>query len=219
MKIQLALTSAVLSFLLALPMVTAKPSKCSFANISFACPEGFKSLPIETQQSFALFHQKKYGVGLFVASPDSGFDEQILMTNVVKTTLAKILPKESQTYAWKPVNFSGGVSKFEIGGGMTQGFNGSQGVLIKYRQLKFNGRNIIVGYVAEFGRGSQGKEAFGRGLGCDFTVAILAGFTVWIAVAIRSSYRGLRSSCFLNTMSVAYSCCMILQWYVCPNSL
>ena len=167
MKIQFALTWAVLSFLLALPFVAAKPSKCSFANISFACPQGFKSLPIEPRQSFALFHQKKYGVGLFVASPDSGFDEQTLMTNVIKTTLAKIFPKESQTYAWKPVTFSGGVSKFEIGGGMAQGFNGSQGVLIKYRQLKFNGREIIVGYVAEFGRGLQGKEAFGRGLGGD----------------------------------------------------
>jgi hypothetical protein len=102
-----------------------------------------------------------------VASPDSGVDEQAFMTNVIKTTLAKIFPKESQKYAWKPVNFSGSVSTFEIGGGMAQGFNGAQGVLIKYRQLKFNGKDIIVGYVAEFGRASEGKEAFGRGLGGD----------------------------------------------------
>ena len=167
MKIQFALTSAVLSFLLAWPFVAAKPSRCTFANLSFACPQGFKTLHIESQQSFALFHQKKYGVGLFVASPEAGFDEQTFMTDVIKTTLVKVFPKESQTYAWKPVNFSGAVSKFEIGGGMAQGFNGSQGVLIKYRQLKFNAKDIIVGYVAEFGRGLQGKEAFGRGLGGD----------------------------------------------------
>lgn len=167
MKIQFALTSAVLSFLLAWPSVSAKPSKCTFGNLRFACPQGFKSLPIEPQQSFALFHQKKYGVGLFVASPESGFDERTFMTNVTKTTVAKIFAKESQKYVWKPVNFSGSVSTFEIGGGMVQGFNGLQGVLIKYRHLKFNGKEIIVGYAAEFGRGSEGKEAFGRGLGGD----------------------------------------------------
>src|SRR5437660_86175 len=105
MKIQFALISAVLSFLLAWPSVAAKPSKCTFGNLRFACPEGFKSLPIEPPQSFALFHQKKYGVGLFVASPESGFNEQAFMTTVIKTTLAKIFPKESQKYAWKPVNF------------------------------------------------------------------------------------------------------------------
>ena len=48
---------------------------------------------------------------------------------------------------------------------MAQGFNGSLGVLIKYRRLKFNGRDIIVGYASEFGRGAEAKEAFVRGLG------------------------------------------------------
>jgi hypothetical protein len=40
-------------------------------------------------------------------------------------------------------------------------------VLIKYRRLKFNGREVIVGYASEFGRGAEAKEAFGRGLGGD----------------------------------------------------
>jgi hypothetical protein len=33
--------------------------------------------------------------------------------------------------------------------------------------LKFNGREIIVGYTSEFGRSAEGKEAFERGLGGD----------------------------------------------------
>jgi hypothetical protein len=167
MKTRFALTSAVLSFLLIWPSVAAKPAKCTFGTLRFACPDGFKSQPLEPDQSFALFHQKKYGVGLFIASPESGFDEPTFITKVTRATLAKVFPKESQKYAWKPVDFSGSISKFEIGGGMAQGFNGSQGVLIKYRHLQFNGKEIIVGYAAEFGRGLQGKEAFGRGLGGD----------------------------------------------------
>jgi hypothetical protein len=167
MKTRLALTAALLSFLLVWPSTEAKPSKCTFATLRFACPEGFKSLPLESQQSFALFHQKKYGVGLFIASPESSFDEPTFITKVTRTTLAKMFPKESQKYAWKPVDFSGSVSKFEIGGGMARGFNGSQGVLIKYRHLQFNGKEIIIGYAAEFGRGLQGKESFDRGLGGD----------------------------------------------------
>lgn len=50
---------------------------------------------------------------------------------------------------------------------MALGFNFSLGVLIKYRRLKLNGREIIVGYASEFGRGVEANEAFGRGLGGD----------------------------------------------------
>lgn len=167
MKKQLALTLAVLSFFLVCSSRAAESSQCTFGTLRFACPEGFKSLTIEPQQPFALFHQKKYGVGLFVGSPESGFDERTFMTNVTKTTLVRIFPKESQTYSWKPIDFTGTVSKFEVGGGMALGFNGTFSVLIKYRHLKFDGKEIIVGYVAEFGRGSEGRESFQRGLGGD----------------------------------------------------
>jgi hypothetical protein len=124
-------------------------------------------VPLESAQQFALFYWKKYDVGLFIASQASGFDERAFMTNVTKTSLIKMFPKESQAFSWKPVNYSGRISKFEFGGGVTQGFNGSLGVLIKYRRLKFNGREIIVGYASEFGRGAEAKETFGRGLGGD----------------------------------------------------
>ena len=136
-------------------------------DLHFACPKNFKPLPLEAAQQFTLFYWKKYDVGLFVASPPSGFDERTFMTNVTKTSLTKMFPKESQAFSWKPVDYSGRISKFEIAGGVAQGFNGSLGVLIKYRRLKFNGREIIVGYASEFGKGVEAKEAFGRGLGGD----------------------------------------------------
>lgn len=163
MKISLAVATIVI-FVVA---ITAASADCSVGDVRFACPKNFKPVPLEPSQQFALYYWKKYDVGLFVASPPSGFDESVFMTNVTKTSLAKMFPKESQAFSWKPVDYSGRISKFEIGGGVAQGFNGSMGVLIKYRHLKFNGREIIVGYASEFGRGVEGKESFGRGLGGD----------------------------------------------------
>jgi hypothetical protein len=104
---------------------------------------------------------------LFVAAPASGYDESKFMANAIRTSLAKLFPKDFQEFAWKGVPHSGRISKFEIDGTVAQGFNGSLGVLIKYRRLKFNGRDVIVGYASDFGRGAEAKEAFGRGLGGD----------------------------------------------------
>ncbi len=167
MKICLALTAITLSLSLVGSTTGAKAPQCAIGDLHFACPQHFKPVPLEASQQFALLYWKKYDVGLFVASPPSDFDERTFMTNVTKTSLAKMFPKESQAFSWKPVNYSGRISKFEIGGGVALGFNGSLGVLVKYRHLKFNGREIIVGYASEFGRGAEGNEAFGRGLGGD----------------------------------------------------
>jgi hypothetical protein len=167
MKIRFALIAITLSLSLAGSIVGANPPDCTIGDLHFACPKNFKPLRLEPAQQFALFSWKKYDVGLFVASPLPDFNEPTFMTNVTKISLAKMFPQAPQTFAWKPINYSGRISKFEIGGGVAQGFNGSMGVLIKYRRLKINGRDIIVGYASEFGRGAEAKETFGRGLGGD----------------------------------------------------
>jgi len=166
MKTRFGLASIVFGLMLAWTISAVSPD-CTLGELHFACPQGFKPIPVESAQSFAFFHYKKYEVGLFIASPPQGFDERAYMTNVTKTTLAKMFPKESQSFSWKPVDFSGSFSKFEVGGGMVLGFNGSLAVLIKYRHLKFNGREIIVGYTSQFGRSARGKEAFEQSLGGD----------------------------------------------------
>jgi|SRR6266498_1209721 len=145
----------------------ANTSDCSVGNVHFTCPKNFKPVPLNSTQQFLLYYWKKYDVGVFVASPASGYDESTFMTNVIRISLAKMFPKDSQTFSWKGVPYSGRISKFEIDGSLVQGFNGSLGVLIKYRRLKFNGPDIIVGYTSEFGRGAEAKESFARGLGGD----------------------------------------------------
>ena len=163
MKISLALTS-ILIFLVA---IGAASPDCSVGDVHFACPKNFKPVPLESTQQYSLYYWKKYNVGLFIAAPASGYDESKFMANVIKTSLAKMFPKDSQDFDWKGVPYSGRISKFEIDGTIAQGFNGTLGVLIKYRRLKFNGRDIIVGYASDFGRGAEAKESFGRALGGD----------------------------------------------------
>jgi len=161
MKISFALAS-MLAFVVA---IGAASPDCSVGNVRFGCPKNFKPVPLDSAQQYGLYYWKKYEVGLFVASPASGYDESKFMANVIRTSLAKMFSKDSQDFSWKGVPYSGRVSKFEIDGTVAQGFNGSLGVLIKYRRLKFNGRDIIVGYASDFGRGAEAKESFGRGLG------------------------------------------------------
>ena len=141
MKISFAL-ALVVTLGLAAPSNT---SDCSVGDVHFVCPKNFKPVPLDSTQQFALYHWKKYYVGVFVASPASGYDESKFMANIVKTSLAKIFPRDSQDFSWKGVPYSGRISRFEIDGSILQGFNGSLGVLIKYRRLNFNDRHIIVG--------------------------------------------------------------------------
>jgi hypothetical protein len=157
---------------------SARTSACAVGDIRFVCPKGFKPLSADSKQPLALFFRKQYGLGLFVASPEAGFDEQRFMTDLTKTTLAKMFPKESQTYSWKPINFSDWVSKFEVGGGMVLGFNGSLSVLIKYRHIRVKGKEVIVGYAAEFGRGAEAKESFERSSGGDSAPGCIASVEV-----------------------------------------
>ena len=163
MKISFAMV-LMLTFVMT---VGAASPDCSVADVRFACPKNFKPVQLDVAHPYGLYYWKKYNVGLFVASPASGYDESKFMANVIRTSLAKMFPKDSQDFSWKGVPYSGRVSKFEIDGSVAQGFNGSLDVLIKYRRLKFNGRDIIIGYTSEFGRGARAKESFTRGLGGD----------------------------------------------------
>jgi hypothetical protein len=165
------------------PRQDSRKLSCNAGNLNFACPEGFKLIPAGSQQDLALLFKKKYGLGLFVVAPGAEFDERRLMTDVTKTALANFFPKESQAFSWRPMNYSGSVSKYEVGGGMAKGFNGKLSVVIKYRRIRVNEKDIFVGYVAEFGKGGEAKQFFeGAGYGdslagCNEAVEVIYSIT------------------------------------------
>lgn len=162
---------------------TSKRALCSVGDIAFICPKGFKLLPAEPGLKMTLFFRKEYDLGLFVASPDPGFDEGKYMSDVAKTALAKFFPKEPQTYSWKPVNYSDSISKYEIGGGMVKAFNGNLGVIMKYRRVKAMGKDFFVGYIAEIEKGGEARAFFDRDgyadsmPGCNASVEVIYSVT------------------------------------------
>jgi hypothetical protein len=102
--------------------------------------------------------EKIYDVGLFVAAPAAGYDESKFRANVIRTSLAKLFAKDSQEFNWKGVPYSGRISKVEIDGTVAQGFNGSLGVLIKYRRLKVNGRAFQDAFVIQVAATARPRE-------------------------------------------------------------
>lgn len=172
----------IITALVAVQPLRGKTS-CQIGETKFACPKYFKLLSVNPDHSIAIFTQKKYGVGLFVASPQPGLNEDQLISDLAKTILAKLFPKEPQMTSWKAIPMSDRASKFEVGGGIAQGFNGNLSVLVKYRHLRFNGKDFFVGYASEFGRGPAARESFERGLGgdsmpgCNASVEIIHSIT------------------------------------------
>src|SRR6476469_9356031 len=103
MKLTLSLARTLR--LTAVITIGAASPDCSIGDVRFACPKNFKPVPLESGQQFVLYDWKKYNVGLFVAAPAAGYDESKFMANVVRTSLAKLFPKDSQTFDWKGVPY------------------------------------------------------------------------------------------------------------------
>src|SRR5437868_6744599 len=78
--------------LLGATLTFGQKASCKVGSLSFACPKGFQPMPLESEKNLALLFQKKYDLGLFVVTPESGFDEQKVMSDVTKTALAKFFP-------------------------------------------------------------------------------------------------------------------------------
>ena len=160
---------------------------CGVGDVSFVCPKGFKLVPVQSDLKLALlFSKQKHkedDLGLFVALPEPGIDEQTLLGGVAKTTVARIFPTESQEYEWRRVNLANSVSKFETSSGMIVGFNGSLAILIKYHRLRVKDKDTIVGYVSGAVSGTEAKEFFERTLdadargGCEASVEVIYSIT------------------------------------------
>jgi hypothetical protein len=147
-----------------------KKLPCGVGDVTFACPEGFKPVPLESERKLALFFREDYGLGFFVVAPEAGFDGPKFVADLRVTMLAKLFPEEKQAYAWRELDFveadllfnSTRMSKFQVARRVSHGFNGASRVVFGYRHIKFKGRGILVGYVFEADRGTEAKEKFGE---------------------------------------------------------
>lgn len=138
----------------------------SVAGLQFSCPNSFELQPEHTNDQLAFMRHEKYELGLFVAVLEKNINSRYVKQLAIQTT-SYLYPKGKSNYAWKRLKGYEKVSKFEIDGGMVQGFNGQQRVCVQYRRIKVQQKEVVVGYVFELGSGELAKQLFERNLGGD----------------------------------------------------
>lgn len=138
----------------------------SVNGVKFSSPNGFDAQSLKTKEQVAYVRHQKYDLGLLVAVPEKAIDDDYIEW-LAPLAASHLFPGEKASYSWKRLEGYKRVSKYEVGGGMLQGFNGHQRVLMQYRQVKINGRDVVVGYAFGLGRGNETKLLFDRNLGGD----------------------------------------------------
>ena len=136
-------------------------------GMRFSSPNGFASERRQATEQFVYIPHPRYDLGLFVAVPERTVNSEYI-NNLASRFASYLFPNEPPRYAWKQLEEGyRRVSRNEEEGGMIQGFNGQQRVLMQYRQLDINGKRVIVGYAFGLGRGNEARALFERNLGGD----------------------------------------------------
>lgn len=138
----------------------------SIGSLRFSCPNHFNIEPQVAGGEFVYLRHDKYDLGLFLASPGVNVGQEYIRKHA--SVLSSYLhPNERGNYKWKRVDDYTKVSKFEVGGGKFQGYNGQQRVCLQYRELRVGAGIVLVGYIFELGGGDLAKPLFERNLAGD----------------------------------------------------
>jgi hypothetical protein len=139
----------------------------SISGVTFSCPKHFNIEREHIDKEFVYMRHDKYDLGLFVVATEKTDVDNDYVHKLANLMSNYLFPQELETFSWKQLGGYEKASKFEIAGGMMQGFNGLQRVFVQYRQLHITGRQVIVGYVFGLGRGDDARQLFERNLGGD----------------------------------------------------
>ena len=162
---------------------SGKNAACQVDGISFPYPKKFIITPLVQDENVLFLSHKKDKLALFVAAPAAPFDENKLLTGIVEGGVPKLFPKQPSGYRWKPLPRPKKASRYEERESSMLGFNQRQAILFLYRRLKVGGRDVLVGYLSEFGKGAEARESFEQGLGgdnmaaCHYSVEIISSIT------------------------------------------
>ena len=135
----------------------------SIRDLQFSCPRGFDLGRQQTNDQFAYIPNPGGYMALIVVVPDKKPDDGYLKQLAAQFAVT-LLPQEKPNYSWKKLDGYDKMSKFELGGGTFQGFNGEQRVMAEFRRIKVKEREVIVGDVFAADRGKQAKMLFERNL-------------------------------------------------------
>jgi hypothetical protein len=168
-----------LFFLALLPLLVVSPGRAqsmnldpghkeqvSLGELQFSCPKDFNLQRQSSTETLAYMQHKEYDLGLFVTVPTQKVDGESIK-QLAGTLAPFLLPKEKSSYKWKRLDAYQKMSQFESAGGMIQGFNGKKRLLLQYRHLRIQGKEVLVGYLFTLDEGGYSKELFESNLGGD----------------------------------------------------
>ena len=126
-------------------------------GITFKAPKAYKLAPTQpTSESVLLFGRDQDGIFFLVSQGPTPKDP----SDVVKYTLKKLYPKDSQEYSWKEQPRPKRISKFELSALSIYGYNGSQLVKVVFRNVAVGEKVVAVGEIMEVARGSEARTMF-----------------------------------------------------------
>jgi len=155
----------------AVPAAQPAPSP-TLAGVTYAVPDGYVASG-ETEH-IAVFQSTRYpGDGLFLTAIASDASREARIEEIQQRIAATVASGQNQTFEWRPNEAPTGnekASAYEVYNERRHGFNGQSRIVVQYRQIAHNGRNLLTGYfyvssssaaeaAQEFRRGTMGDAA------------------------------------------------------------
>ena len=149
-------------------------SAATLSDVEYEVPERFTEANAASDERIALFERDNGRVGLFVAALPDEADRGALMEEVQQRLASLAAEGQPQTFDWRPNLAPLGdqrASDFEVYNERRHGFNGQSRVVVQFRQIEKEGRNLLTGYYYVAGTGAQAEQQFRNGTVGDSAVA------------------------------------------------
>ena len=145
------------------PQRTSTRSERGTQSVAYVVPEGYAAVDGVSDDTVTLLAEPKYHSGLFVAALPSEADRAGLMRTVQERVAASGVADGPQTFEWALGRAPTGdqrASTYEVFNERRQGFNGQSRVVVQYRQIRKDGRDVLTGYYYVSGTGDDAERQF-----------------------------------------------------------
>jgi len=134
-----------------------KQKTITLDGITFKMPKGYKLFANQPASGSALmFGTNQDGIFMAVSQGPTPKDP----SDIVKSELKQLYPKESQVYSWKELPLPNRLSKFEVSGLAVNGYNGNQMVKVVFRNVAIGDKILVVGEIDELAHGAEARQRF-----------------------------------------------------------
>jgi hypothetical protein len=143
--------------------------KCKLADLEFQYPAYFKLKEVKGEENKTVFFRyKEDSTYIFVNLPDNPLSLGKETEKLQEKLLVELAPSLNKKLKWKKVEnmFAGEAGKYEVKQEKLQAFDGKHRIFFQYHHLKYNSKNILVGFafILTGESPAEAKEMFNEGL-------------------------------------------------------